>query len=141
MTRAVPIPFSVFPSSYRNVSKDAVKETTKVEVEAEARLPQAGREGHSERQESFSVHVKQPAERRETYTEDVRVFEERQRQPPQQHRQQQHQHQHQHQQPPQFREEVRIHEEHRYRQPEQQTSRREQVEVDIRTRESRGPRD
>ncbi|KAF2438999.1 hypothetical protein P171DRAFT_490451 [Karstenula rhodostoma CBS 690.94] len=117
---AVPIPFSVFPSSYQNVGKDAVKESTKVQVEAQAELPQAGREGHSEPQESFSVHVNQPAERpaqrpverRETYTEDVRVFEDRQRRP-QQHR-----------------EEVHIHEEHRYRQP-QQARRTERVEVDI----------
>ncbi|KAJ4290510.1 hypothetical protein N0V90_010727 [Kalmusia sp. IMI 367209] len=123
---AVPIPFSVFPSSYKNVSKDAEKQSTKVQVEAKAELPQAGREGHSERQESFSVHVKQPAERpaerRETYTEDVRVFEDRQRRP-QQHR-----------------EEVHIHEEHRYRQPEQ-PRRSERVEVDIHTHEHRDARD
>ncbi|KAL1604968.1 hypothetical protein SLS60_004509 [Paraconiothyrium brasiliense] len=109
----------VFPSSYKNVSKDAVKESTKVQVEAKAELPQAGREGHSERQESFSVHVNQPAERpakhRDTYTEEVRVFEDRQRRP---------------QQPQQHREEVHIHEEHRYRQPEQ-VRRTERVEVDI----------
>ncbi|KAF9736608.1 hypothetical protein PMIN04_001306 [Paraphaeosphaeria minitans] len=116
LTAPVPIPFSVFPSSYKNGSKDAVKESTKVQVEAEAELPKAGREGHSERQESFSVHVDQPAERpverRETFTEDVRVVEDRQRRP-QQHR-----------------EEVHIHEEHRYRQPEQ-SRRTERVEIDI----------
>ncbi|PVI01506.1 hypothetical protein DM02DRAFT_671185 [Periconia macrospinosa] len=130
----IPIPFSVFPSSYRNVSKDAVKEIQKLEVEAEAKQPQAGREGHSEHKESFSAHIK-PAERRETYTEDVRVFEDRRR--PQQeireeihireeHRDQQRpqpqqQHQHQH------REEVRVHEEHHFKQPEQ--PRREQVRI------------
>ncbi|KAF2677409.1 hypothetical protein K458DRAFT_395907 [Lentithecium fluviatile CBS 122367] len=123
----IPIPFSVFPSSYRNVSKDAVKESTNVKVEAEAKLPQAGREGHSEHKESFAVNVK-PAERRETsYTEDVRVFEDRTRRPPPPPPQQQH-----------HREEVRIHEEHRYRQPEpQQHTRREHVEVDVHTREHR----
>ncbi|KAF1966364.1 hypothetical protein BU23DRAFT_593194 [Bimuria novae-zelandiae CBS 107.79] len=108
LTAPVPIPFSVFPSSYKNVGKDAVKESTKVQVEAKAELPQAGREGHSEHQESFSVRVKQPAERpsehRETYTEDVRVFEDRQRRP--QPQQQQH------------REEIHVHEERRYKQPE-----------------------
>jgi hypothetical protein len=32
--KAVPIPFSVFPSSYRNVSKDAVEESTTLKVRA-----------------------------------------------------------------------------------------------------------
>ncbi|CAI6340812.1 unnamed protein product [Periconia digitata] len=119
-TTVLPIPFSVFPSSYRNVSKDAVKENEKLEVEAEAKAPQAGREGHSEHKESFSAHINhKPAEQRETYTEDVRVFEDRRRPQPQQQQRREEihiheEHRHQRPQQPQHREEVRIHEEHRF---------------------------
>ncbi|KAF2792968.1 hypothetical protein K505DRAFT_245429, partial [Melanomma pulvis-pyrius CBS 109.77] len=103
----VPIPFSVFPSSYRS---DAVtKETTKVKVEGEAKLPskpeQFGREGHEEEDyESFSATVPPPAPRRDTrYKEEVRVYEQDRVRRPAQHR-----------------EEVHIHEEHRFKEPEQQ---------------------
>ncbi|KAF2179357.1 hypothetical protein K469DRAFT_596250, partial [Zopfia rhizophila CBS 207.26] len=73
----VPIPFSVFPSSYRS---DAVtKESTQVKVEGEEKLPSkashVGREGHEEHYESFSATV--PADRRDTrFKEEVRVYEE-----------------------------------------------------------------
>ncbi|KAF2264207.1 hypothetical protein CC78DRAFT_580713 [Lojkania enalia] len=80
----VPIPFSVFPSSYRS---DAVtKESTQVKVEGEAKLPSkashVGREGHEEHYESFSATV--PADRRDTrYQEEIRIFEEERRRRPQ----------------------------------------------------------
>ncbi|ORY12944.1 hypothetical protein BCR34DRAFT_481872, partial [Clohesyomyces aquaticus] len=73
----VPIPFSVFPSSYRS---DAVtKESTKVKVEGEVQAPSqhVGREGHEEHYESFSATTKVPADRRDTrFKEEVRVYEE-----------------------------------------------------------------
>ncbi|KAH7081347.1 woronin body major protein [Paraphoma chrysanthemicola] len=103
----VPIPFSVFPSAYRNAE---VKETTSVKVEGEAKLTQAshGREGHEETHESFSatVHAPQPqAQHRDTYIkEEVRITEEERLRRPQ----------------PQLREEVHIREQTRYRHPEQQ---------------------
>ncbi|OWP00696.1 hypothetical protein B2J93_1081 [Marssonina coronariae] len=43
----VPIPFSIFPSSYRS---DDVKTTTQTHVEGEIRLPHGGREGHGQSQ-------------------------------------------------------------------------------------------
>jgi hypothetical protein len=129
LTATVPIPFSVFPSTYKSGSKAGVEESTKLkvgcaspslaatttaaahsaQVEAEAKLP-AGREGHSEHKESFAVNVK-PAERREKYTEDVRVFEDRTR--------------------PQHREDIHITEKTTYRQPEQHSRRTERVEFDV----------
>ncbi|KAL9086272.1 MAG: hypothetical protein Q9165_007187 [Trypethelium subeluteriae] len=70
----VPIPFSVFPSSYRS---DAVTETTK--EEAEVRLPsqtsRVGREGHETRYSSFQAEqTGRRGDRR--YEEDVRIYEE-----------------------------------------------------------------
>ncbi|KAI4674153.1 uncharacterized protein J4E84_010766 [Alternaria hordeiaustralica] len=57
----VPIPFSVFPSAYRNAE---VKESTSVQVEEqEAQFEQQashGREGHEEVHESFSATVLPP---------------------------------------------------------------------------------
>ncbi|KZF23083.1 hypothetical protein L228DRAFT_268438 [Xylona heveae TC161] len=53
----VPIPFSVFPSSYRS---DAVSSATQVRVEGAANLPSrssAGREGHEVRYSSFSAEL------------------------------------------------------------------------------------
>ncbi|MCJ1299506.1 hypothetical protein MMC08_002298 [Hypocenomyce scalaris] len=59
----VPIPFSVFPSSYRS---DAVTETTRTRVEGEVNLPpgapRVGREGHETRFSSFSANL--PGRRR-----------------------------------------------------------------------------
>ncbi|XTI90264.1 hypothetical protein V2W45_1242348, partial [Cenococcum geophilum] len=72
----VPIPFSVFPSSYRS---DAVTEqTTQVKVEGEVNLPSqashVGREGHETSFTSFSETV--PGERTDRrYEEEVRVYE------------------------------------------------------------------
>ncbi|UPX10573.1 uncharacterized protein EKO05_0001224 [Ascochyta rabiei] len=130
----VPIPFSVFPSAYRNA---VIQETTSTKVEGEVKLPEPqahGREGHEETHESFSATVHQhqhqhqeqhqhqqqepqPAQQlpRDTHIkEEVRIFEERRR--PQQ--QQQQQPPPPPPPPPQHHEEVHIHEETRYRQPE-----------------------
>tara|TARA_R110002003_G_scaffold251_8_gene17812 strand:- start:3919 stop:4311 length:393 start_codon:yes stop_codon:yes gene_type:complete len=108
LTSQVPIPFSVFPSAYRNAE---VKETTSVKVEGEAKLSQAshGREGHEETHESFSATVHAP-QHHDTYVkEEIRITEEERLRRPQ----------------PQHREEVHIREQTRYRQPE---PKRESVE-------------
>ncbi|CAN9473169.1 unnamed protein product [Alternaria alternata] len=132
----VPIPFSVFPSAYRNAE---FKETTSVKVEEqEAQFEQQashGREGHEETHESFSATVlppppapqqqQQPQQHDTHVKEEVHIYEEerlRRPQPPQQQQfQQASQSQQFHaQQPPQHREELHIHEQTRYRQPQQQ---------------------
>ncbi|CAN9420415.1 unnamed protein product [Alternaria sp. RS040] len=128
----VPIPFSVFPSAYRNAE---FKETTSVKVEEqEAQFEQQashGREGHEETHESFSATVlpppqpqQQPQQHDTHVKEEVHIYEEerlRRPQPPQQQFQQAPQPQQFHaQQPPQHREELHIHEQTRYRQPQQQ---------------------
>ncbi|KAL1794193.1 hypothetical protein ACET3X_007614 [Alternaria dauci] len=137
----VPIPFSVFPSAYRNAE---FKETTSVQVEEqEAQFEQHashGREGHEEIHESFSATVlppppapqpqqQQQQQHHDTHVkEEVHIYEEerlRRPQPPQPPQQQQQfqqaaQPQQFHaQQPPQHREELHIHEHTRYRQPQQ----------------------
>ncbi|KAB2104165.1 hypothetical protein AG0111_0g7593 [Alternaria gaisen] len=131
----VPIPFSVFPSAYRNAE---FKETTSVKVEEqEAQFEQQashGREGHEETHESFSATVlppppapqqqQQPQQHDTHVKEEVHIYEEerlRRPQPPQQQFQQAPQPRQFHaQQPPQHREELHIHEQTRYRQPQQQ---------------------
>ncbi|KAF2085358.1 hypothetical protein K490DRAFT_46843, partial [Saccharata proteae CBS 121410] len=69
----VPIPFSVFPSSYR--SDAATTETTQVKVEGEVSLPEqterVGREGHQVR---YSQEGPPPSEDRR-YKEEIRVYE------------------------------------------------------------------
>ncbi|KAJ4307807.1 hypothetical protein N0V94_009606 [Neodidymelliopsis sp. IMI 364377] len=111
----VPIPFSVFPSAYRNAGN---QETTSTKVEGAVQLPEQpphGREGHEETHESFTATVHQQQQQqqqqqppRDTHIkEEVRIYEEERRRPQQQSQQQ-----------PQQREEIHIHEETRYRQPE-----------------------
>lgn len=73
----VPIPFSVFPSSYRS---DAATETTRVRVEGEATLPaggasRVGREDHETRYSSFSASLPNRKERTRYEEEEVRVYE------------------------------------------------------------------
>ncbi|KAJ4338143.1 hypothetical protein N0V87_004118 [Didymella glomerata] len=106
----VPIPFSVFPSAYRNAVN---QETTSTKVEGEVKLPEPqahGREGHEETHETFSATVHQHQHQqppRETHVkEEVRIYEEERRRPQQQ----------------PVREDVHIHEEIRYRQPERAQS-------------------
>ncbi|PSN59960.1 hypothetical protein BS50DRAFT_640402 [Corynespora cassiicola Philippines] len=128
----VPIPFSVFPSSYRS---DAVtKESTKVQVEGEQQLPaqasHVGREGHEEHHSSFSATVHHqpppppppPSQGRDTYVkEEVHIHEEDRirRPPPPPLAPSSHHPSH----APHGREEIHIHEETRYRLPEQQHAR------------------
>ena len=119
LTAQVPIPFSVFPSAYRNAVN---QETTTTKVEGEVKLPEPqahGREGHEETHESFTATVhqhqhqdqpQQPPVRDTHIKEEVRIYEEERRRP-------------QPQPLPQHREEVHIHEETRYRQPERAQSR------------------
>ncbi|OAL51685.1 hypothetical protein IQ07DRAFT_642613 [Pyrenochaeta sp. DS3sAY3a] len=131
----VPIPFSVFPSAYRNAEKS---ESTTVKVEGEAKVTEQashGREGHEETHATFSATVSAPNRRDTHIKEEVRVYEEerlRRPQPPQQHQQ--------HQQP-QHREEIHIHEQTRFREPEQQRFQRsERVEFDVsRDRDTQSP--
>lgn len=73
----VPIPFSVFPSSYRS---DAATETTRVRVEGEANLrsggaSRVGREDHETRYSSFSASLPNRKERTRYEEEEVRVYE------------------------------------------------------------------
>ncbi|KAL8739712.1 MAG: hypothetical protein Q9190_007513 [Brigantiaea leucoxantha] len=98
----VPIPFSVFPSSYRS---NVEEETTRVRVEGEANLPSSasrvGREDQETRYSSYSASIgkKDNRDSRSRYDrEEIRVYEEdRDRRP---HRE----------------ENVIVHEEDRYRQ-------------------------
>ena len=74
----VPIPFSVFPSSYRS---DAATGTTRVRVEGEATLPsggasRVGREDHETRYSSFSASLPNRKERTRYEEEEVKVYEE-----------------------------------------------------------------
>ena len=66
----VQVPFSIFPSSYRNEAVTE-EETTRVKVEGDTRRG-AGREGREERYSSFSASL--PGGRRK---EEVNVYEER----------------------------------------------------------------
>ena len=118
----VPIPFSVFPSAYRNAEN---KESTSVKVESEVKVEQQashGREGHEETHESFSATVHGPQHQDTHVKEEVRIYEEERLRRPQP--------------PPQHREEVHIHEQTRYRQPQpsqqhQHTQRSERLEFDV----------
>ena len=73
----VPIPFSVFPSSYRS---DAATETTRVRVEGEAHLPSGaphvGREDTETRYSSFSASLPKGKDRTQYREEEVKVYEE-----------------------------------------------------------------
>ena len=74
----VPIPFSVFPSSYRN---DAAEETTRVRVERESNQ-RVGREGHESKYSSFSASLPARKDRTRYDEEEVKVYEEdRERRP------------------------------------------------------------
>ena len=74
----VPIPFSVFPSSYR--SEEAGIDITRVKVEGEANLPSSAsrveREGHESRYSSYSATLPDRKGRTRYEKEDVRVSEE-----------------------------------------------------------------
>ncbi|MCJ1439176.1 hypothetical protein MMC27_008567 [Xylographa pallens] len=86
----VPVPFSIFPSSYRS---DVVDETTRTRVEGEVNTERVGREGHETRTTSFSASLpgrgRQEQEevkiydedrnRRPRRTEDIKVYEEHDR--------------------------------------------------------------
>ncbi|KAH8725450.1 hypothetical protein GQ44DRAFT_759484 [Phaeosphaeriaceae sp. PMI808] len=129
----VPIPFSVFPSAYRNAE---VKESTSVKVEGEQQISQQtahGGEGHEETHKSFSATVHAPSQapsqapsHRDTYVkEEVHVTEQQQIRQPVPHQHQHHKEIHVHEEerirrPQTHREEVHIHEQTRYRQPEHQ---------------------
>ncbi|CAO2653899.1 Nn.00g106320.m01.CDS01 [Neocucurbitaria sp. VM-36] len=110
----VPIPFSVFPSAYRNAE---TQESTTVKVEGEAKVSEQashGREGHEETHATFSATVNAPNRRDTHVKEEVRVYEEERLRRPQ------------------HREEVHIHEQTRFREPEQQrTQRSDRVEFQV----------
>ncbi|KAI9861060.1 MAG: hypothetical protein M1813_005489 [Trichoglossum hirsutum] len=78
----VPIPFSVFPSSYRS---DSASSTTQVRVEGEVNLPsqtsRVGREGHESRYYSASAALPDRRDRSRYEDQEVttRVYEERDR--------------------------------------------------------------
>ncbi|KAL8690132.1 MAG: hypothetical protein Q9224_004480 [Gallowayella concinna] len=70
----VPIPFSVFPSSYSNDSNTTTEETTRIRVEGEANLPRR-REDHETKHSSFSASIDK--HNRPRYEKDeIRVYEE-----------------------------------------------------------------
>lgn len=82
----VPIPFSVFPSSYRSdAAVTATEETKSTKVEGEIEL-EKGREGHSETRYTSSVSSERQGGKR--YEEDARISENR----PQQYRREEHIH-------------------------------------------------
>ena len=68
-----PIPFSIFPSSYRN---DATTEATQTRVEGEVNQQRVGRE---DRYSSFELNLPHKEEDRPRRKEEVRVYEERDR--------------------------------------------------------------
>ncbi|KAI9812324.1 MAG: hypothetical protein M1827_004773 [Pycnora praestabilis] len=72
----VPIPFSVFPSSYRS---DAEQSTTQTRVEGEVNLPsrnsRVGREGHEAQYSSFSTSLPHGRDRTRYEKEEVNVYE------------------------------------------------------------------
>ncbi|KAI9657316.1 MAG: hypothetical protein M1821_002996 [Bathelium mastoideum] len=110
----VPIPFSVFPSSYRS---DAVIESTK--EEAEVRLPaqasRVGREGHETRYASYQSEQTGRRGDRRYEEEDVRIYEEdRRRRPARRH------------------EDIRVYEETRH--PRGRRFEEEKVEINTRER-------
>ncbi|KAJ4374760.1 hypothetical protein N0V83_001836 [Neocucurbitaria cava] len=110
----VPIPFSVFPSAYRNAE---TQESTTVKVEGEAKVSEQashGREGHEETHATFSATVNAPNRRDTHVKEEVRVYEEERLRRPQ------------------HREEVHIHEQTRFREPEQQrVQRSDRVDFEV----------
>ncbi|KAF2014611.1 hypothetical protein BU24DRAFT_410340 [Aaosphaeria arxii CBS 175.79] len=160
MMKMLPIPFSIFPSSYRSQKESSTQE--KVEGSKAQQLGQG--EGEYE---SFSTHVQQQQpqqqdNRQETYVkEEIRIHEEQQpqrprpanvhreeihiheqRRPaqPQQHREEIHIEEHRfNQQPQPQRSEFKQHEfvqhQHQYQQPEQQRSTKERVEVEYKSQD------
>jgi len=87
----VPVPFSIFPSSYRS---DVVDETARTRVEGEVTTERVGREGHETRYSSFSASLPgrgraeeevkiydEDRSHRPRRTEEIKVFEERERFP------------------------------------------------------------
>ncbi|KIX94988.1 woronin body major protein [Fonsecaea multimorphosa CBS 102226] len=82
----VPIPISVFPSTYRSVDASA-QETTVTKVEGEVQLPRTssrvGREDTRFSKEEVDISYRDSRPRRDQYQrEDVRVYEERDRRYP-----------------------------------------------------------
>ena len=77
----VPIPFSVFPSSYRS---DATTESEKVRVEAELELPdqasRVGREGHEGRHQT-EQRIERKFEEPSRYRKETVRIQERDRLP------------------------------------------------------------
>ncbi|KAL8862088.1 MAG: hypothetical protein Q9178_001543, partial [Gyalolechia marmorata] len=70
----VPIPFSVFPSSYSNDSNITSEETTRIRVEGEANLPRR-REDQETKYSSFSASVDK-RHRPQQEKEEIRIYEE-----------------------------------------------------------------
>ncbi|KAI4242781.1 MAG: hypothetical protein L6R40_003845 [Gallowayella cf. fulva] len=70
----VPIPFSVFPSSYSNDSNTTTEESTRIRVEGEANLPRR-REDQESKYSSFSAHIDK-SDRPHHQKEEVRIYEE-----------------------------------------------------------------
>ncbi|KAL9037596.1 MAG: hypothetical protein Q9180_003629 [Flavoplaca navasiana] len=69
----VPIPFSVFPSSYSNDSNNTTEESTHIRVEGEANLPRR-REDQETKHSSFSASI--DSHHRPQYEQDdVRVYQ------------------------------------------------------------------
>lgn len=73
----VPIPFSVFPSTYRS---DAVSETTQTRVEAEVNFDSTSRAGREDtRKEEVDVRIRTDERLPGRRFEETRVYEERPR--------------------------------------------------------------
>ncbi|KAL8732840.1 MAG: hypothetical protein Q9166_002441 [cf. Caloplaca sp. 2 TL-2023] len=70
----VPIPFSVFPSSYSNDSNNTTEETTRIRVEGEANLPRR-REDQETKYSSFSTS-NDKRDHPQYEKDEVRVYEE-----------------------------------------------------------------
>ncbi|KAL8749464.1 MAG: hypothetical protein Q9199_007664 [Rusavskia elegans] len=70
----VPIPFSVFPSSYSNDKRNTTEESTRIRVEGEANLPRR-REDQETKYSSFSASVDR-RDRPQHDKDDLRVYRE-----------------------------------------------------------------
>ncbi|KAL8413719.1 hypothetical protein RB594_005099 [Gaeumannomyces avenae] len=72
----VPVPLSIFPSTYKEEPKQAVTATTTTHEEVELRLPEAGREGRHSSSVSAVASLPPRREQQEYHEEEVRYTRE-----------------------------------------------------------------
>ena len=78
----VPIPFSVFPSSYRNEDAAVDSKETQIKVEGEVDLPQKARRTREDTEARYRYDIqadRRPNQDRTDFRRETRVYEERDR--------------------------------------------------------------